>query len=68
MNSSGLECEACHVHFNGIKGENRGISLFLPSLSLMVDWRERDRMNASGLECEVCHVHFNGIKGESVCI
>jgi len=68
MNSSGLECQACHVHFNGIKGENRGISLFLPSLSLMVDWRERDRMNASGLDCEVCHVHFNGIKGESVWI
>jgi len=45
--------------------KNRGISLFLPSLSLIVDWRERDRMNSSGLECETCLVHFKGIKGES---
>jgi len=45
--------------------KNRGISLFLPSLSLIVDWRERDRMNPSGLECESCLVHFKGIKGES---
>jgi len=45
--------------------ENRGISLFLPSLSLIVDWRERDRMNSSGLECEACLLHFKGIKGES---
>jgi len=45
--------------------KNRGISLFLPSLSLIVDWRERDKMNSSGLECESCLVHFKGIKGES---
>jgi len=36
-----------------------------PSLSLIVDWRERDRMNLNGLECEACLVHFMGIKGES---
>jgi len=36
-----------------------------PSLSLIVDWRKRDRMNLSGLECEACLVHFKGIKGES---
>jgi len=46
--------------------KNRRISLFLPlSLSLIVDWRERDNMNLSGLECEACLVHFKGIKGES---
>jgi len=45
--------------------KNGGISLFLPSLSLIVDWRERDRMNSSGLGCEACLVHFKGIKGES---
>jgi len=45
--------------------KNRGISLFLPSLSLIVDWRERNTMNSSGLVCEACLVHFKGIKGES---
>jgi len=45
--------------------KNRGISLFLPSLSIIVDWRERDKMNSSGLECEAFLVHFKGIKGES---
>jgi len=25
MNSSALECEACLVHFKGIKGEGEGI-------------------------------------------
>jgi len=45
--------------------KNRGISLFLPSFSLIIDWRERDRMNSSGLEYEACLVHFKGIKGES---
>jgi len=45
--------------------KNSGISLFLPSLSLIVDWRERDKMNSSGLECEACVVHFKVIKGES---
>jgi len=45
--------------------KNRGISLFLPSLSLIIDWRERDRMNSSGLEYEAYLVHFKGIKGES---
>jgi len=33
--------------------KNRGISLFLPSLSLIVDWRERNRMNSSGLKVKV---------------
>jgi len=45
--------------------KNRGISLFLPSLSIIVDWTERDKMNSSGLECEAFLVHFKGIKGES---
>jgi len=36
-----------------------------PSLFLIVDWRERDRMNSSGLECEAYLVHFKGINGES---
>jgi len=45
--------------------KNRGISLFLPPLSLIVDWRERDMMNSSELECEACLVHFKEIKGES---
>jgi len=36
-----------------------------PSLSLIVDWRERDRINLSGLECEGYLVHFKGINGES---
>jgi len=45
--------------------KNRGISLFLPSLSLIVDWRERDRMNSSGLECEAYLFPFEGIKDES---
>jgi len=34
-----------------------------PSLSLIVDWRDRDKMNLSGLECEACLVHFEGNKG-----
>jgi len=34
-------------------------------LSLIVDWRERDRINSSGLECEAYLVHFKGIKCES---
>jgi len=45
--------------------KNRGISLFFSSLSLIVDWRERDRLNSGGLECETCLVHFKGIKGVS---
>jgi len=44
---------------------HRGISLFLPSFSLIVDWRERDRMNSRGLECEAYLFHFKGINGES---
>jgi len=36
-----------------------------PSLSVKVDWREREMMNSSGLECEVCVVHFKWIKGEN---
>jgi len=44
--------------------KNRRISLFLPSLSLIVDLRERDKMNSSGLECESCLVHLKEIKGE----
>jgi len=44
--------------------KNRGISLFLPSLSLIIYWRERDKMNSSGLECEACLLHFKGVKGE----
>ena len=42
--------------------KNRGISLFVPSLSLIVDWRERDRMNSSGYECDVCVVTLSGLK------
>jgi len=45
--------------------KNRGISLFLPSFSLIVDWMERDRINSSGLVCEAYLVHFKGINGES---
>jgi len=45
--------------------KNRGISLFLSSLSFIVDWRERDRLNLGGLESEACLVHFRGIKGVS---
>jgi len=35
------------------------------SLSVKVDWREREMMNSSGLECETCLFHFKGIKAES---
>jgi len=34
-----------------------------PSLSVKVDWRERERMTLNGLWCEVCVVHFKWIKG-----
>jgi len=44
---------------------NSGISLFLPSLFLIVDWRERDRMSSSGLDCEAYLFHFKGINCES---
>jgi len=36
-----------------------------PSISLKVDWMERERMTSSGLQCEVCVVHFKWIKGET---
>jgi len=36
-----------------------------PSLSLIVDWRERDRKNSSRLEFEACLFHFKVVKGES---
>jgi len=45
--------------------KNRGISLFLPPLSLIVKWKERNMMNSSGLEYEAYLVHFKGIKGEN---
>jgi len=45
--------------------KNRGIYLFLPSRSLIVDLRERDRMNSSGLECEAYLFHLKGINNES---
>jgi len=35
-----------------------------PSLSIKVDWMEREMMNSSGLECEICVVHFKWINGE----
>jgi len=37
----------------------------LPSLSLKVDWRGRERMRSSGLWCDVCVVYFKCIKEES---
>jgi len=45
--------------------KNRGISLFIPSLSLIIDWREKDRRNSSGLEFEANLFHFKEINGES---
>jgi len=35
-----------------------------PSLSIKVDWGEREMMNSNGLQSEVCIVHFKWIKGE----
>ena len=35
------------------------------SLSIKVDWQEREMMNSSELGCEVCVVQFKWIKGES---
>jgi len=36
-----------------------------PSLFLIVDRMERERMTSSGLECEAYIVHFKEIKDES---
>jgi len=38
----------------------------LPSpLSIIVDWREKDKMNLTGLDCEAYLGNFKGIKCES---
>jgi len=34
------------------------------SLSVKVDWKEREMINSSGLQCEVCVVYSKLIKGE----
>jgi len=46
-------------------GKIKKFPFSFPSLSVKVDWREREMMNSSGLESEVCVVHFKWIKGES---
>jgi len=38
--------------------KNRGIFIFLPPISVKVDWKEREMINSSGLECEVLFIHF----------